>query len=330
MRPALAALLLLGAGCSFSDGIPVVGDLVPSAEKENARIQRQNVLYKDTHKPEWQSLCDAGKFKSALAYLEAHRGDIGDAHASQATEDTHRQCRVFLSDRLSRFRRYLGDLKSQSELAAMKPDDFAAVFNLPSPEELLSTTPAYDWARAHYPNLEDFRSRRPSGEGLLKAVAEASALPPDEDGGSRWFDVLESLVFRAMSDTVLADVAAMQEATRAQRLVAKARLESLQTKWLALLKAVDEKHRLKVAEHEGLIFRPMEEMPKDLAELDAVDISACLSAAQPEAELRRAEKTLKNLEGRPGITRESRQKLYSLVVTAVSLRTFLAGKEEAD
>ena len=330
MRTALTALLFFGAGCTFSDNIPLVGDLVPSQEKENARIQRQNVLFRDTHKPAWKSLCDAGKFKSALAYIEEHRGEIGDAHANQATVDTHAECRTYLNDRLSRFRRYLGELKSQSELAGMKAEDFAAVFNLPKPEELLFTTPACDWARAHYANLEDFRSRKPSGEGLLKAVTEASALPPDDDGQNRWFDVIENLVFRAMSDAVLADVAAMQDANRAQRLVAKARLESLQTKWMALLKSVDEKHRLRVAEHEGLIFKPLEEFPKDLAELDAVDISACLAAPQPEAELRRAERTLKGLEGRANITRESRQKLYSLVVTAVSLRTFLAGKEEPD
>lgn len=330
MRSVLALLLLLGAGCGIARGIPIVGDFVPDPAMENARNQQQNMLVNMTHKPEWKSLCDAGKFRSALAYIETHKDEIGETNAKQMTDDTHRECKSYLNERLLRFRRYLGDIKSQGELAAMKADDFTVVFNLPKSDELLLTTPAYDWARAHFSALEDFRSRKPTGEGLLKAVTESTSLPPDDDGENRWFDVIENLVFRAMSDAVQAEVLAVQDAPRAQRLVARARVESLQSKWIALLKSIDDKHRLRVAEHEGQIFKGLEEFPKDLAELDAVDISACLSATQPEAELRKAEKTLKSLETRSGVSRESRQRLYTLLVTAVSLRTFLAEKEEGD
>jgi hypothetical protein len=330
MRPLLAALLILGAGCGVARGIPIVGDFVPDPAMENARTQQQNMLVNMTHKPEWKSLCDAGKFRSALAYVEAHKDEIGETNAKQMTDDTHRECKSYLNDRLLRFRRYLGDIKSQKELADMKADDFTVVFNLPKSDELLLTTPAYDWARGHFSALEDFRSRKPTGEGLLKAVSDASALPPDEDGEHRWFDVIENLVFRAMSDAVLAEVAAAQDAPRAQRLVGKARVETLQTKWIGMLKSVDEKHRLRMAEHEVQIFKPLEEFPKDLAELEAIDLSACLAAPQPEVELRKAEKSLRALENRTSITRESRQRLYTLLVTAVSLRLFLAEKEESD
>ena len=42
------------------------------------------------------------------------------------------------------------------------------------------------------------------------------------------------------------------------------------------------------------------------------------------------ERSLKALDGRSGVTRESRQRLYTMIVTTVSLRSFLQGKEEAD
>jgi len=330
MRALLAGFLLLGAGCGIARGIPIVGEFVPDPAMENARNQQQSLLVNMTHKPEWKSLCEAGKFKSALAYIDAHKDEIGDAGVKQMTDDTHKECKSYLHERLLRFRRYLGDIKSQSELAAMKTDDFTVVFNLPKSEELLFTSPAYDWAKAHYANLEDFRARKPTGEGLLKSVADAASLPPDDDGEYRWFDVIENLVFRAMSDAVVAEANAAQDAPRAQRLAAHVRVESLQSKWRSMRTSVDEKHRPRVAEHEAQIFKPLQDFPKDLPELDAVDISACLAAPQPEVELRKAEKSLRALENRPSVTRESRQRLYTLLVTAVSLRLFLAEKEEAD
>src|SRR5262245_60618130 len=115
MRTAVAVLMLMSAGCAISDNIPWVGDQFPSQEKENARIQRQMIVFQHTHKPAWKSLCDAGKFKSALAYIQANKDEMGDANANELTEDTQKECRSYLNERLSRFRRYLGDVRSQGE-----------------------------------------------------------------------------------------------------------------------------------------------------------------------------------------------------------------------
>lgn len=326
-----AAVLCAGlAGCGVLTHVPIVGSFVPDPAVENANRSQRSMIANMTVKPEWKSLCDAGKFKSALAYIDGHVDEIGETEAKQMTEDTHRQSRTYLTDRLLRFRRYLGDIKSQSELAAMKTDDFTVVFNLPHPDEMLSTSPAYEWARAHFASFEDFRSRKPTGESLLKAVADATSLPPDEDGENRWFEVIETLVFRAMNDAVRGEVERSQDAPKGERDESRTRAEALRGRWSELTKIVNDKNRPRVADHESQIARLLDGYPQDLKDLDAIDINACLSATEPEKELRKAERTLKGHEAKSGISRESRQRLYSMIVTVVALRNFLSGRDELD
>jgi hypothetical protein len=90
------------------------------------------------------------------------------------------------------------------------------------------------------------------------------------------------------------------------------------------------KLRTRVGEHDLQLGKLCQGFPKELEDLDKVDIGACLAAGSPEVELQKAERSLKALDGRPGVTRESRQRLYTMIVTTVSLRSFLQGKEEAE
>lgn len=328
---ALALACALG-GCSASQ-IPIIGGFMPNPAVEDARNQQRDAMVQYTIRPGWKELVDGHRFKSALAYLESKRDQMSEATLKSLTDETQSENRMYLNNRMFRYRSQLSDLKSQKDLAAMKADDFSAAFQLPAPDELTSTSPAYDWARVQYGDLEDFRTRKPSGETMFKHVATAVALPADDDGERRWFDAMETLAFAAASDFVRAGAALAMESPKAEREEHLARATAVRNKWtLAVVQGIpaDNPQRKRVEEHDLRLGALLETFPKDLPELDQIDISAAVAGDSPEASLRGLEKTLKGFESRNGLSKESRQRLYTMIVTVVSLRSFTQGKDEID
>lgn len=331
----LSGVLLLALGACSAYQIPIVGQFMPSPADDmmrSAKANNQNAMLNYTFRPGWKSLIDEHKYKAALDYIAAHKEEIGETNEKTFTEDTNRECKTYVTNQLSRLRRSIQDVKSQKDVAAMKSDEFQSAFAVPPPDELTYTSPAYDWARIHAAAFEDFRSRKPSGEGLLKATAESASIPSDDDGEYRWFDAMETLAFTAVSDSIRSEVDKSQDAPKSSRDEAKLRAEALHARWTLMYQALDSnfKPRVRVGEHDLALGRLREGFPKELPDLDKIDIAACLSAGSPEAELQKAERSLKALDGRSGVSRESRQRLYTMLVTVVSLRSFLQGKEEAD
>jgi hypothetical protein len=331
----IPVLLLVLVGACSANQIPVVGQFFPGPGDEmmrNAQANQQNAMINYTFRPGWKNLIDDHKYKAALAYIDAHKKEIGETNEKTFIDDTNRECKSYVTNVLARLRRSIQEAKSQREIAAMKSDEFQSAFSVPPPDELIYSTPAYEWARTYAVAFEDFRSRKPTGAGLLKATAESAKIPADEDGETRWFDAMESLVFTAVSDSIRADVEKAQDAPKSGREEARTRAEELHAQWTLMYQSLDPafKPRVRVGEHDVALGRLREGFPKDLPELDKVDIGACLSAGSPETELQKAERALKALDGRSGVSRESRQRLYTMIVTVVSLRGFLQGKEETD
>lgn len=332
---ACGALLAGLLGCSGMSGIPIVGMFAPNPANDMIRQSQANqrdAMLNYTFRPGWKNLIDDHKYKAALAYIDAHKAEIGEVNEKTFIDDTNREGKNYIVNVLTRFRRTLQELKSQKDLAAMKADEFAAAFTIPPPDEQVHTPPAYEWARASSPAFEDFRTRKPSGEGLMKALGESAALPADDDGEYRWFEAMESLLFTSMGDAVRTDVEKSQDAPKAAREQAKSRVDALHAKWTLMYESIDKNFKLRsrVADHDLELGKLAAGVPKDLTDLDKIDLSACMASGSPEAELQKAERDLKVLEGRAGITRESRQRLYTLIVTAAALRGFLQGKEESE
>src|SRR5205814_4822347 len=75
----------------------------------------------------------------------------------------------------------------------------------------------------------------------------------------------------------------------------------------------------------GRIF---DRFPADLADLEKINLDAVFSAESPDAELSRIEGLLSNLESKGNLTLESRQRLYTLWITAGALRGLFGGKTE--
>lgn len=332
-----AALLLWfhGLGCSASQ-IPIIGSFAPSpgqAAMEDMQKNQKDMMLQYTFRPAWKNLVDDKKFKSALAYIDAHKQEMSETSQKTYTDETVNGSKTYLNSRLVRFRGNLSDLRSHKDAAAMKTEEFVSNFQMPPEDELLQTTPAYAWAKARYGELEDFRARKPSGETLFKGVAEAGSLPADEDGEYRWFDTIENLAFIAARDYIRGEADKSQDASNAERDEAQKRAVAVRNKWTYfVVQGLPEgsKFRSKAGDHDLEMGKLIDAFPKDLPELEKIDISGCLTADNPEAALRTAEKQLKALESRAGISKESRQKLYTMIVTVVSLRTFLQGKEEID
>lgn len=328
---ALAFACALG-GCSVSQ-IPIIGAFAPNPAVEDAQRNQKEAMVQYTVRPGWKEMVDAKRFKSAIAYLDSKKEEMSESTYKSMCDETVSESRLYLANRMNRYRSQLNDLKSQKDLAALKVDEFAAAFQLPAPDELLSTTPAYDWARVQYGDLEDFRSRKPSGESMFKHVAAAVALPADDDGEQRWFDTMETLAFAAASDYVRAAAAQAMESPKAEREEHLARARAVRDRWtLAVVQAIPESspHRKRVNEHDLRLGALLDAFPRDLPELDAIDISAALAGDSPETALRALEKQLKGFESRSGLSKESKQKLYTMIVTVVSLRCFTQGKEEID
>ncbi len=163
-------------------------------------------------------------------------------------------------------------------------------------------------------------------------MAASATLPADDDGENRWFDAMETLIYGSMGAAIKAEVEKAQDAPKTEREESRMRAESLHNQWTGLVEGLEvgSKNRKRVGDHDILLGKLREGFPKDLPELSSIDLSACMAAPNPESDLLKVERTLKGLDSRGGITRESRQRLYTLLITAVSLRTFLQGKEEAD
>lgn len=335
IRLAAALLLLPCAACSGMSGIPIVGAFAPSPGADmmrQAQANQQNAMLNYTFRPGWKNLIDDHKYKAALAYIDAHKEEIGETNEKTFIEDTQRECRNYVASVSARFRRSIQDLKSQKELAAMKSEEFAGAFQVPPPDELVSTSPVYEWARTYAVGFEDFRTRKPSGESLLKATSASAALPADDDGENRWFETMEALVYRSFGDAIRSDVERSQDAPKADREEAQSRTEGLLKQWSGFVDGLPagSRQRTQAAEHGTQLAKLREGYPKDLPELATIDVSAILAGNNPEGDLQKAERTLKNLDGRSGVSRESRQRLYSLIITVVSLRSFLQGREEGD
>ncbi len=281
---------------------------VPPAEDAAAKVR-----------PAWRELVDTRKYKSAIALLEGK--GLTDAQRKVLVDDTESACRSHLVEQASAFRRKLP--RSVRETAELTDDEFAAKFALPAPDEMVVAVPALDWARALLPAL-----RKPSVDALLASAAAAA--PLEEKDENPWFKASELLAFGAARDAASAAVSGAADAASAERARLRADVDALLGRWKEFESKLDAKFRERhafVAAHSKELAALPGGFPKDLAELDAVDIESCF-AKDAAAELRKVESSLKALEGRTGVTRESRQSLYTLLVTAGALQTLLKGESE--
>jgi hypothetical protein len=281
-------------------------------------------------KPGWQRLVEQGRYKAALAAV-AQAAALPAADRKRFEDDTRRQCSDAVVDALGKFRRSLGGIAAEADLTAMTGAEFARAFALPAPDELVDPPPAHAWAASLAAAFQEIRGGKAAPAALLPAAA--GAVPLAEAGEPQWFQAAEPLAFQGLRDAVRKEVDGARDARQAEREAARKRADALLAQWKAFADALAPAFRQRtpaVADHGAQLAKLLEGFPAELKEVDAVDLAACFTATRPDAELEKAERQLKALEGRasPPPSVESRQRLYSRIVVAVALRSLLAGRTE--
>lgn len=274
-----------------------------------------------------QEHLDARRYRSARDLV------IGASGVSEAQKRTLIQLAETESAKL--IARYLLDfrreLKTRDDLLRLSDADRTTVFLVPAGEELITASPALQWARKHRDLL--FSIGRTSGATVLQAAKEATGLDerPDAEGPNPWFVPMAQLAADCLASEIrplVRDAASAPKAKREELAAqARARFES----WKAFVAGLDPAFR---ARHpkldastralEGLLA----DLPVELTELARIDLDACFG---PEADSKLGEilKTLSSLEARPGVlASESRRQLALLQATASALRELAAGHTE--
>ena len=85
-----------------------------------------------------------------------------------------------------------------------------------------------------------------------------------------------------------------------------------------------------IDEHSKTLRVLAERQPRERVDLDREDLRGCFERFPVEPELLAFEARLRKIESDGGLTLESRQKLYSLLVAARSSRLFLEGKSDVE
>jgi hypothetical protein len=281
-------------------------------------------------RPEFDRLVGLKRFRSAVDYLDKEGKELKEEDRKALAADAEKRCRTYLGDQIEEFRQRLKRIQTLNDLKEMTDRGFEALFDLPAPDELVAKDQAYEWARASQPAFKEVQARRANGWTLLDAAAAAVAAAPE--GANPWFDLAEALAYESLVDSVRAAVKGSLDAAKADRDKARGTADQLLKRYEAFRGKLDRKFadaHATVGAHASELARAAEGFPVDLAELDKVDLDACFGAAAPGAELVRIEEQLKALEqgGKP-ITKESRQRLYTALVTVSALRALLQGKSE--
>jgi hypothetical protein len=276
-----------------------------------------------------QALVDQQKYKSARAAVEKEGAALAPEQRKTLADEVDRACRDHVDGKVRDFRRQLGsDLGSLADFRALGERDLDATFRLPPAEELVVAEPVFDWARAYLPAFRRVRAGEPA-ESLLPAAL--ASVPLAAEGENRFFLAVEKLAFESLRDQMKAASNRARDALRAVRDGEKKASADLQAKWRGFVEKLDprflERHPA-VAAHTRDLDQAAADFPVELAEIDRVDLEGCFRSPDPAAALAQKVKELKEYREIASLARESRQKLYTLLVAAEALLQLAQGSDE--
>jgi hypothetical protein len=277
----------------------------------------------------WQELIAERKFKAARQLIDRDGAGLSETERASLVADTDQACRAFLVDRMARFRKSWSAAAALDDLQALTSSEFELAFALPEEQDLTVAHPTVEWARAHLEALRHARSKQPSLPALL-AMAEGAARL-EEDADNPWYKLAEGLAFQVARRDVekrLADGVDAPRAVRAPLLEEAAATVAAWKRFEGRLDAEVRKRTTAAADHLKALDALLATKPRDLAELDGEDLKSCFDGFPVEPRLLAEEEKFRKRDAEGGITRESRQKLATLIVAAKSLRLFLTGSSD--
>jgi hypothetical protein len=278
-------------------------------------------------RPRWSQLVADRKFKSARTLVEG--GGLADGDRAMLVAETEQACRAHLTEQMRQFRRNWASVASLSEFQALTRDEFQFSFALPSPEEIVVAHPAYDWARAHAETVRALWSGKTSVAPMLAMAGDAARL--EEGSDNPWFRLAEALAYQDAKREIERRIGESLDAPRDRREALVGEAQAIRVTWTKFSEGLDAGFRTRndsVMTHGKALAVLFEKAPRDVPEIDTEDLRSCFEGFPVDARLLAQEEKLAALEARGGISRESRQKLYTLLVAARSTRLFLSGKTE--
>jgi hypothetical protein len=272
------------------------------------------------------------KFKSARAFVDREGGALPESERAKLASETDSACLEHIRKQLLELHRSLLVFAKISDLRAMTKDDFDTAFKLPQPEEMCIVHPEYVWARAYIETLRSLRKNEEASPSL-RAMAESASLL---EGGAEnpLFKNVEGFLFQKAMNDVERLVASCADAPKASRGLREKEAHDVIDGWedfLSRLKPEIRQGNLVLANHSSLLAAPMARMPRDiLAGLRHEDLRWCFESPRVAERLKAKEDEFISQESKGGITLESRQELYMLIIAARSARLFLAGSSDEE
>ena len=275
-------------------------------------------------RPAWSQLVADRKYKSARALLDRDGGTLPERERTELATETDQACRAFLAEQMIRFRRNLAQVPALSDLRAMTKSEFEITFALPPSSEIVVAYPPYEWARTHLPALQEAWANKGPAPKLQQMAAAAADL--DEGSENPWFRMAEALAYQDARAAVDKRVAESLDAPKPAREAALANAQAVLNSWQEFSSRLRAKYPI-LDDHDRALAAAWEKRPRDLAELEKGDLlGACFESPEVESKLQELEARLRAMESSGNATRESRQRLYTLLVAARSTRLFLTGK----
>ena len=277
----------------------------------------------------WSQLVADRKYTSARALVEGEGASLPESDRAPLIADTQQACRTYLTEQMRAFRRSWTGVSALADLQALTRDEFETAFALPDVREIVAPHPSYDWARAHLDTLRAARADKATVQALL-AMAEAAARL-EEDSENPWFKLAEGLAHQTILRDLEKRVAECAEAPRARRDAVLTDVQTAMGLWTAFLGRLDPAFRKRTPSldvHGHALTTALGRMPRDLPEVESEDLRSCFEGFPVADRLLAAEQKFVARESEGGLTRESRQKLLTLIVAARALRLLGEGKTE--
>jgi hypothetical protein len=271
------------------------------------------------------------RFKSARLLVDREGADLSAAEREELAGRAERACANYLTEELRRFRGRLQSISGVADLSAMTKVEVGVTFELPPPAEIAGVHPVYEWARKATEVFLDVAAGRKPGAALLSVANEASGL--EEASGNLWLKICATLAFQDLLGDVERRVAECADAPKARRDLLVSEIQSRVRTWTDFADGLHPAVRKSapwIDADAALLAAPLGRLPRELAGLDREDLRGCFERFPVEPELQAFEERLRRTAADGRLARESRQKLYTLLVAARSTRLFLEGKAEAE
>jgi hypothetical protein len=330
--------------------VPGSAELQKSAEEELRRVEKAIV---DAQKPEDPSVdfqrlkfgpaIRKDQYRTAVTLTTGPEGkDLSEEQRAAFIKQAEDACRDYVADRIIKIRGYFGDIRTVKDLKELGDGGFRQQFtnHVPPEAELTEKAaqePALVWIRKHVKTLKSIQAGQLKATDVFEAAHEALATdPPEAEGENPWFKGMSLLAASMIEETITACTRDSEKCLKADRQKRQADAENAHLSWKEFIDRTDKKV---VERHPDLAYRTdrldrvVKEFPVELAQLASFDIERYYMG-DPLKELKAAEEGLKDLvsslSGMGRVAIESRQELYTKLITVGSLWRFMEGKTESD